>query len=102
MKSSELLRKAQMRIVSGKSTFVCYAITGAAGATEECIRKAEALRTRVMASIYPHANAATWLHLRIKPEQNNAAWSDANEAALREWRVRWLDALIAEYEAKGD
>lgn len=102
MKSSQILRRAKTRIVSGRSTYVCYAITGAGGATEECIRKAEALRTRVMASIYPHANAATWLHLRIKPEQNYAAWADANEEALREWRIRWLDALIKEYEAKGD
>ena len=102
MKSSQILRRAKTRIVSGRSTYVCYAIACASDATPEAIRKAEALRTRVMASIYPHANAAKWLHLCIKPKQRYEAWSDANEEALREWRTRWLDALIAEYEAKGD
>ena len=105
MKSSQILRKAKRRIESGSgiSTFLCYAIMGVViDAAPEIRRKAEALRVRVMASIYPHASAAEWLHRCIKPKQRYDVWVDINESALREWRVRWLDALIKEYEAKGD
>jgi hypothetical protein len=35
-------------------------------------------------------------------ENGHAKAGELNSAALREYRLRWLDALIAEFEAKGD
>ena len=102
MKSSQILRRAKKRIESGIGTYLCYAIDCASDDDPDSLRKAEAMRSRIMVSIYPHTTAAKWLYLCIQPKQRYDVWAKVNEDALREWRARWLDALIAEYEAKGD
>ena len=35
-------------------------------------------------------------------EKCNVPYSDLNGEKLRDYRIRWLDALIKEYQSKGD
>ena len=104
MKSSQLLRKAQKSIAARKTSCLCYGISQAAEAvgTTEADDKSYRLRMRIMMAIYPKAIASMWLYDVLKPEQDSKEWHKAHMKDLREWRIRWLDALIAEYEAKGD
>ena len=104
MKSSTMLRKAQKHIAAGKTSYLCYGILHAAQTvgTVEALNKSCRLHTRIMAAIYPRASASWWLYDVLNPEQDFEEWRKAHMDDLREWRLRWLDALIAEYEGNGD
>ena len=108
MKSSEILRQAQQRIDACLDTYVCYALLNVAddAGTKETWRKAKSLEHRIMKSLRPHAVAESWLydklHDKIIDKPLMGDWCDDNQWDIRDWRVRWLGALIAEYEAKGD
>ena len=104
MKSSQILRKAQKLVAAGKTNYLCCSISHAAQTvdTVEAVDKSHRLRARIMAAIYPRASASMWLYDVLKPKQDFEEWRKAHMDDLREWRIRWLDALIAEYEAKGD
>ena len=104
MKSSTLLREAQKRILACQSDHLCYALYYAANdaGTKEARHKSDALTSRIMRSLGPYGLADAWLHEKIKSKTSYETWRERNRWELRGWRIRWLDALIAEYEANGD
>ena len=104
MKSSTLLRHARRYIRDCTASHLCCAIHFATKElrTGVAADKSYALIGRIMRSIYPRASASFWLYTVLAPEQNFEDWRVLHANDLREWRLRWLDALIAEYEANGD
>lgn len=100
MKTSELLRRAKALLP--KHFFVCDSL-GAAAFSYPGPERIQSmtigmhLLDRVTQSIYPHANVSDWLIA-----QHKVPYSDMTREALLDYRQRWLGALIAEYEAKGD
>ena len=104
MKSSTLLREAQKHILACQSWHLCYALHYAANVagTVGARKKGFLLQSRIMKSIQPYATADAWLHEKIKARGSYEVWCEKHKWTLRGWRIRWLDALIAEYEEKGD
>lgn len=96
MKTSTMLREAQQRIKSEWNTHICTALDSAFGFESRKIRE------EILRRIRPCYSETTWLKAQIGVDCNNYVWNCEHKDELREWRVRWLDLLIAEYEAKGD
>lgn len=101
MKTSELLRRAKGHLEHERYV-VCYSLEAAArsypyheSAQADVI--AQRVINRIRNALKPHQLVSQWLaHKHRVPRQ------DLTFAALHDYRQRWLDALIAEYEAKGD
>ena len=104
MKSSTLLRYARRYIRDCTASHLCCAIHFATQElrTGVAADKSYALIGRIMRSIYPRASASFWLYTVLAPKQDFTEWRELHANDLRKWRLRWIDALIAEYEAKGD
>jgi fructose-1,6-bisphosphatase len=100
LKTSGLLKMARKLIESGYTSYLCIALDRAhtlhygTGFKHNYIE----LKKRINKSIYPYTDVGTWLRYNRKIK---SAVLD-NRQAMRDYRLRWCDALIAEYEAKGD
>lgn len=96
MKTSELLRRAKALLP--KHFFVCHAVRGAVpiGHSKDYPRAAQVLK-RIEAALKPHDTVSTWLRHKHK-----VPTEAMTTEAMHDYRQRWLDALIAEYEAKED
>ena len=101
MKTSELLRDARRHV--GKGSYVCLAVDTCAriDGTRQAIRKAAALRKRIGEVLWPHKFAHCWLAEHIGAGYSREFLMDRFDD-IRKWRVRWVNKMIAEYEAKGD
>ncbi len=97
MKSSEALREARVLIENGTSTFLCVALTTVYGDETHVYKWLKA--------IFGGTPVDSWL---LKNSKEYAAWDNQVTdlkvwmKALRDYRLRWIDSMIAEYEAKGD
>lgn len=104
IKSSELLRRARdihaRRTMNGSTCGclhmgICHSIELAVRGLRQD-RIARALIARVQVSINPYSWVHTWLVV------NEHARTTPSAYAITQYRLRWLEALAAEYEAKGD
>jgi len=98
MKSSTLLRRARKLIEKEHEEYICVALQEQhhpkARALQEEINKRMGVRKDVCLSL------ETWLARQgIIPQYTP---TPKLEAQMRAYRLRWLDALIKEYKAKGD
>lgn len=100
IKTSTILKRAKLCLWDGifpnfesKFMYVCFAIAHA-----PIKRQGGAKKTAVMCEInrrlFPHGSIAQWLCHNLSVE--------TNRVQLQQYRHRWLDSLIKEYEAKGD
>jgi hypothetical protein len=103
-KSSELLRRAKDYLWDGvspmnkpnwKSIFICFAIRDAALPKEGY--EYSKLKNEITRRLKPFQMVYTWLHERAKIPGRDLTYKN-----IQAYRHRWLDALIAEYEVKGD
>lgn len=100
MKTSELLRAARAYVRDG--WYVCIALDECI-ITEQDKKKANALRKRIRGAIYPHNIAHWWLLEQIGVcEHDKWDFYLENKDDICRWRVRWVNEMIVEYEAKGD
>lgn len=100
MKSSEVLREAKRQLAVRK-TSLCHAISWSVEGRD--FAKAVELAGYILRSIEPYGLADRWLFERVCADGTSFnAWQEANKDHILEWRLLWLDRLIAEYEAKGD
>lgn len=106
MKTSELLKRAKRDHLAssqkeydttGKSCFLCLAIADAGYITDQR-RLADKLQRRITKALGAHTSVGTWL---MANGHARAGEFNAGNASF-EYRHRWIDSLIAEYEAKGD
>lgn len=99
MKYSDVLREAK-RQLAVKKTSICHAISWFV--EDRDFDKALQLAGYILRSISPHARAECWLFERVCTDGTAFdVWHEANRDNLLEWRMLWLDRLIAEHEAKG-
>ena len=106
-KTSELLIEAKKRLSTtrketihwGNSLYVCIAISLAAAANYST--KADVLArkvsNRIRESLGEYSSVRNWLaNVAMVP------YEELNEEAMQQYRHRWIDSLIAEYQAAGD
>jgi len=108
MKTSELLREAKKGLWWGNScvpdsyasyietSYVCIAIDRAGVRTGHSYL-ARNLRERLRIRLGKHDTVLGWLRYEVGVPEAHITGRN-----VQAYRHRWLDALIAEYEAKGD
>ena len=96
MKSSELLRLARARISMHYDSFVCDAVRTAADSKGD-YKLALDIADDIANRIHPRDTVSSWLHFVA-----GVPWSQLTGSAMRDYRLRWIDSMIAEYKAKGD
>ncbi len=99
IKTSIILRNAKKELWDGKghpnkSRFICYAIEEG-NPTFRHNGKVAALYKEIAARLYPYGSVDGWL-------QHNPKLFPLTLPNVQKYRHAWVDALIAEYEAKGD
>ena len=99
MKTSEVFRRAQKKLMNGDQSFICHAISRVRGCKDSDRRHAKEI---VMGRLYPFGNAMTWVRSNLYLDHEKHQDFYAAKDLHREWRILWLDNLIAEFEAKGD
>lgn len=101
MKSTTALRAARKLIENGTFSHVClvlrYAYPGEEGVHTEVWK-------HIQRSLGSHIVVDSWLQKQVPGFD---AWSKnisgrEYDTAMREYRLRWIDEMIAQYEAKGD
>lgn len=102
MKTSTLLRKAKRHLWDGKSKRKPQVVSGLCVAimlaeTHITYPMGRDIRNRIIKSLGKHMYVVGWLE--HKAHVPRSLLTDKN---AQEYRHRWLDALIAEYEARGD
>ena len=117
MKSSTILKTAKRFIrKNGNNRYfgVCSAILHASYSLGNAsFDKAGELEEEISRRVQPVAYAHTWLASHVlyggikrfsnRRQEEIRQWLYAQgDAAIQQWRLRWLDQLIAEYKAKGD
>lgn len=102
MKTSELLRKARRYLWDGKGkqkpkqcSGLCVAILLAE--THITYPMGRDIRNRIIKSLGRHIYVVGWLEHKARVPRRLLTAEN-----VQEYRHRWLDALIAEYEARGD
>jgi hypothetical protein len=103
MKTSEILKEAKKKLWNGdrrtlrnhRYKYVCYVIEDNFPKNS----KAKAVTKRIARSLgADYLSVATWLG-----NNGYASWDDMEKPKIMQaYRHRWLDALISEYESKGD
>ena len=102
MKTSTLLRRAKQCLWDGKSerrSRVCSGLCVAIMCSETDITYdvGRAVRNRIQQSLGGHTYVTGWLKYEAKVPKKLLTAEN-----VQEYRHRWLDALIAEYKARGD
>lgn len=111
MKTSEMCRRAAEVVRKQPQTPACFALGSAAGAHLHAERpeNLQQLLDRIDLSLDTHGYVTQWLHakhkvpkeqLSTKPGSPN--WHILPTPEVQDYRRRWLLALAAEYEARGD
>ncbi len=101
MKSSELLRAAKALLrgpdeITGE-IYLCFALKKAFINNPGNFRKHEEIAGRIADALFPHATVSGWLIIAAGVSANLTTLSN-----MQEYRHRWIDHLIQEYESKGD
>ena len=102
MKTSELLRRAKRHLWDGKEkqkskqcSGLCVAIMLAE--THITYPKGRDVRDRIQKSLEGHMYVVDWLEYKRRVPRRLLTTEN-----VQAYRHRWLDALIAEYKARGD
>ena len=98
MKTSEVFRRAKKRMIRNRDAYICHAITRVRGPT--CEEKSIA-KIIIMERIKPWGAADNWIATKIGKSRDPQWWRESGRDR-REWKLRWLDKLIAEFEAQGN
>lgn len=93
MKSSELIREAKKHLK--QNVYCCGAILTAAEEVDY-MGKAEAITEYISLLLFPDTTLGQWI-----VDNGIADWHTFNEHQY-EYRLRWLEHLAQQYEAKGD
>lgn len=101
-KTSEVFRVAKMYLNRGnqdKTDYICAAIGCAEYDNLVTSRAADRARRVIDLRLYDNATVTSWLkdrgYIPIRQDPNN-------NKQVQKYRHRWLNALIKEFEAKGD
>lgn len=110
MKKSTLLTLARVRIERGLNTTICAATRDVEGRHHSTGAQ---LRNVIMRRLAPHFTVSGWLGANVPKahrlmdkhmtaisrgkDVQNSPWVEAQRA----YRLRWIDHLIAEFNAKG-
>lgn len=102
MKTSTLLRRAKRYLWDGKGKQKPRQVSGLCVATllaetEATYPLGRGVRERINKSLGKHLYVTVWLENKARVPRHLLT-----VANVQEYRHRWLDALIAEYEARGD
>lgn len=101
MKSTTALRAARKLIENERYHHVCHAIKcaypGKKGIHTEVYRE-------IQCSLNGFTVVDTWLWSNVPgfDKWSESVREDTYAKAMREYRLRWIDEMIAQYEAKGD
>ncbi|OWT55249.1 hypothetical protein [Candidimonas nitroreducens] len=112
MKASTLLRKAKKYLGNGKglglkTRYICYAVSNAARDMGLCAYSSGCpAQRRIARRIFRHLGTNTssyegWLR-KHHPRLCNQLDTPVGRINAQDARRRWMDALIAEFEAEGD
>ena len=100
-KAVKLLKNARERIEQHRNDWVCTAISNSAydlslsgGGFKFANRIAERLRRNISKSLEGHAYVDHWL-----AQKKNIPARDLTKDAVRAYRLRWIDSMIAQLEA---
>jgi len=96
MKTSEIFRRARKRLERGFNATICRAIEDLRGAN---YFEKQYARRAIMARLFPFGVVELWA--RATPGEMPGA-NQATPSDFREFRIRWLHALEAEFKARGD
>jgi hypothetical protein len=99
MKTSQAFKKIRWRIAARQETYICVAAAAICGgpAEKRAAGRAKDVVVKRMGPTYEGYSLTLWLH-----KQAGIPSGRLTPAAMRAYRLRWLDALIEEFEAKGD
>ena len=112
MKTSEVFKQAKQHLWDGNrrtaygEKFICHAIDKAAdyhGAKAFSEKRKPYVRAKLIISlrIAPNFTLFTWVYDNVDGARK-VVWSRKGEQQMQAYRHRWLDALIKEFEKKGD
>lgn len=118
MKTSKVLRVAKQYLNHEVNQGICLALSDARRARAISNASENRVGDIISDRIQPFAYATTWLAYAVTTGKNPpknynnvtndeytkySRWKRARrEADLQAWRHRWVDNMIAEFEAKGD
>lgn len=107
MRSSEILRKSRQHLWAGayprrdQTEYICYALDHVVADHPRAEFKAGCLKREIANRLYPYNSVFLWL-LNTVPNFAILKGTGITEQQLQAYRHRWVDHLIAEYEAAGD
>lgn len=101
MKSTTVLRAARKLIENKTHGHVCTAIKYAYPGNEGVHTK---VWKHIQRSLEGHIVVDSWLQKYVPgfDAWNRLVRSDEYWRVMREYRLRWIDEMIAQYEARGD
>jgi len=92
MKTSKVFKLARASIASGLDRFICIALKHTQGSVRDRDRAKQVITTRMRGS----GTLESWLEGVGIPAHAQSSLK------MQAYRLRWLDALIEEFETKGD
>lgn len=110
MKTSEILRASKKYLWQGnnhpkfgKDEHICYAIISAFGRMQEAGQQhyteyPRHLLNEIHARLHPYSSVTEWLSHNVPEFKEH----ECSGTVIQTYRHRWVDHLIAEYEAQGD
>lgn len=106
MKSSTALKKARRKIAADQEQYVCCALQYSGGEDTEVYRNLQKLfgaPVGTLVSFWLKKHSRNFKEFREATHETNipAKWAEYR-AAMRDYRLRWIDWMIEGYKAKGD
>jgi hypothetical protein len=99
MKHSEIIRKAKNRLSktrsSGYGSWVCFALLEVSN-TYKDLKRAEDIQELIRQRIQGYGTVKEWLF-----EKHKIPVFNFSDKQIQEYRLRWMDSLISEYERVG-
>lgn len=100
MKKSEILREARKILEIKETRYVCLAIRTVVSMhilDKETLEGGHGLVWWIENSISPSTTVRDWLITKAGIDH-----IDATDEAMLDYRLRWIDSMIADYEAIGE
>lgn len=85
-----------------KQVYICDSIRRAYRAGEITQKAMYTTVKLVMSRLAPEVSVGSWLHFNVGYKIKYGNKNNAYHRQVQAYRHRWVDALIKEYEAKGD
>ena len=99
MKHSEIIKEAKKYLddgtrLKGESAFVCFALRDSVKTNADW-KRVESIQKLIRKRIHPFGTITKWL------EFNGYDVEKVSACAIQDYRLRWMDSLIKEYEDAG-